>query len=421
MLEIKAVHRGSLAEELGLDSGTQLLSINGRELNDFLDWEFLTADDFFTLAVRSVSGDDVEIEVERPEGLPLGVELTPPEVIVCSNRCDFCFVKGNPKGLRRALYARDDDYRLSFRYGNFVTLTNLLQKDVDRIIEYHLTPLYVSVHATDLEVRRRLLGNADAPDVLEQLKFYGERGIQCHTQVVIQPGINDGPELNRTLDDLYALGDIVLSVSVVPVGLTNRNQKRTIRMPTEEECRGAIVSVDRAAFRALEDTGKFWAYGSDELYLKAGRPLPTPDRYDDFDQLENGVGVVRYFQQQIMEFDSELPGARIGVATGTAMGSLFPEILADLETRTQAQFELIVLENDLFGPSVTTAGLLSGRSFVDALKNRPDIDLALVPGEALNDDDLFLDDVSFSDLQEICPTEVRVSHWLVDALGESTQ
>ncbi len=417
MLQVNSVREGSLGKELGLEPGTMLMSINGRELDDFLDWEYLTADDDFTLVVRRPGGEVVEYEVTRPESLPLGVELAPPEVVVCSNRCDFCFVKGNPKGLRRALYVRDDDYRLSFRYGNFVTLTNLSQRDTERIVEYHLTPLYVSVHASDLNVRRRLLGNPKAPDVMEQLAYFGEHGIECHTQIVLQPGVNDGPELDRTLNDLYDFGHVVLSVSVVPVGLTRRNQKSSVRMPTATECREAIAVVEQVATRARNDRGKHWAYGSDELFLKAGKPLPPADRYDDFDQLENGVGVVRYFQRQIHGFNGDLSGATIGVATGTAMGVLFPEVLRDLETRTGANFEILVLTNDLFGPSVTTAGLLPGSSFVTALEERQDLDLALIPAEALNDDGVFLDDVAFSELKEKCDFEVGVSHWLVDELG----
>ncbi len=421
MLQVTSVRDASLAKELGLEPCMQLVSINGRELDDFLDWEYLSADDRFTLVVRVPEGEDVEVEVTRSEGLPLGIELAPPDVIVCSNRCDFCFVKGNPKGLRRALYVKDDDYRLSFSYGNFVTLTNLRQKDVDRIVEYHLTPLYVSVHATDLGVRRRLLGNPKAPDVLEQLAFFGEHGIESHTQIVVQPGVNDGPVLERTLDDLYALGDAVLSVSVVPVGLTSRNQKAKVRMPSAAECRGPIAEVERVAALALTERNRHWAYGSDELYLKAEEHLPPADRYDDFEQLENGVGVVRYFQRQIGGFTADLSDVKIGVVTGTAMGSLFPSILTDIETHTGATFELLVQTNDLFGPSVTTAGLLSGRAFGSALEGRNDLDLALIPAEALNDDGVFIDDISFGELQENSPMELRASFWLVDELGEGTQ
>ncbi len=421
MLQVESVQEGSLAHELDLGPGTILVSINGRELEDFLDWEYLTSDESFTLLAKNTEGELIEFEVERPEGLPLGVKLAPPVISVCSNRCDFCFVKGNPKGLRRALYVRDDDYRLSVRYGNFVTLTNLQQRDMDRIVEYNLSPLYVSVHASDLGVRRRLLGNSRAPDVMEQLRILGGHGIEFHTQIVLQPGINDGPELDRTLEDLYALDDVVLSVSVVPVGLTSRNHKSSIRMPTPEECRGALASIERVAARSRHARGIYWAYGSDELYLKAREPMPPASRYDHFEQLENGVGVVRYFGQKVQGFSADLADTTIGIVTGTAMGPLFPDILASVVTRTRAEFQLIVLENDLFGHSVTTAGLLPGGAFADALRGREDLDVALIPAEALNDDGLFLDDMSFADLQAQCCSEVRASFWLVDAFTEEAE
>ena len=416
MLVVENVQPGSVAEALGLEPGAKLLSVNGKVLSDFLDWEYLIADDTFTLLVQIEGDEVVEIKVDRSAGLPMGVSLEPPQVITCNNRCDFCFVKGNPKGLRRALYVKDDDYRLSFRYGNFVTLTNLGEADVHRIVEYHLSPLYVSVHATKPEVRRRLLNNPNAPDVISQLEDFGKHGIVFHTQVVLQPGINDGVELERTIGDLYGLGEVVLSVSVVPVGLTSRNQKPYIRMPTEVECSDAVDKVDALAAKAYAERGKFWVYGSDELYLRAGVTLPEADRFDDFEQLENGVGVVRYFQKQIGGFETDLNGKRIGVATGTAMAPLFPEILSELSSRTGAEFELLVLENDLFGASVTTAGLLPGRAFAEAGKSRGELDLLLIPAESLNDDSTFLDDMTFSELQDCCTAELVASHWIVDSL-----
>src|SRR5713226_5087388 len=219
MIRVASVAPGSLGAELTLVPGTELLSVNGRELGDFLDWEFLTADEQFVLLAKLPSGELVEYDVERPEGLPMGVKLEPPRIRRCANHCDFCFVDGLPEGLRDTLYIRDDDYRLSFRYGNFATLTNLKPKDIARILEYHLSPLYVSVHATDPVVRRRLLRNPRAPAVLEQLRTFAAGGIRFHAQIVLQPGVNDGPVLERSLEDLYALRDAVLSVAVVPVGL----------------------------------------------------------------------------------------------------------------------------------------------------------------------------------------------------------
>jgi len=420
MIRVNAVQPESLGEELGLSVGTELLSVNGRPLEDFLDWEFLTAEDAFTLHVRQPGGEEIEFDIERPEGLPMGLGLEPPRIRRCANRCDFCFVDGLPTGLRDTLYIRDDDYRLSFRYGNFATLTNLKQRDVDRIIEYRLSPLYVSVHATDPTVRRWLLRNPTAPDILEQLRGFAAHGIQFHTQIVMSPGVNDGAVLEQSLNDLYAFGDSVLSVSVVPVGLTEFSKHHLVREPTEAECAAAVRLVERHAAVSRAERGIAWCLGADELYLRAGLPLPGPEAYDDFDQVENGVGSVRYLQARIQEGAGELAhlaGMRIGVLTGTSMGALMPQVLAPLAEASGASFELIVLENTLFGSSVTTAGLLPGAAFLAALRDRGDLDLALLPAEAINDDLLFMDDVEAHALQAQVPVKIRFSHHFTDALA----
>lgn len=419
MIKVTAVHPESLAAELGLDAGTELLNVNGRELEDFLDWEFLTADDAFLLHVRQPDGAEIEFDIERPEGLPMGVSLEPPRVRRCANRCDFCFVDGLPEGLRETLYIRDDDYRLSFKYGNFATLTNLKPRDVERIIEYRLSPLYVSVHATDPVMRRYLLRNPLAPDILEQLRMFAAHGIVFHTQVVMSPGVNDGDVLARTLSDLYAFGSAVLNTSVVPVGLTEFSKHHLCREPTRDECGAAIDLLDQWSERARSERGSTWAFGADELYLRAGRELPPPEHYDGFEQVENGVGSVRYLQQVIAEASgmSDWSGRRIGVLTGTSMGALMPQVLEPLARATGATFELLPLTNTLFGESVTCAGLLPGAAFRVALSGRRDLDLALIPGESINDDGLFMDDLSLHDLSATVPIEVRPSWNFVDGLG----
>lgn len=419
MIRVLHVAPASLAAALGLAPGTELLAINGRELEDFLDWEFLSAEDQFLLLTRTPAGELVEYDVERPEGLPMGVELEPPRIRRCANRCDFCFVDGLPAGLRQTLYVRDDDYRLSFRYGNFATLTNLKPKDVARIIEYRLSPLYVSVHATDPVIRRRLLRNPRAPDIVEQLQMFAEHGIQFHTQVVVQPGVNDGAVLDQSLGDLYALGESIVSVSVVPVGLTEFSKHHLVRQLTRDECRAVIALVDRWAARARVERGGHWAYGSDDLYLGAETPLPPAERYDDFGQVENGVGAVRFLQREIEAVREAFPplrGQRIAVVTGTAMGQLMPEVLPVLTAATGADVELVVLVNSLFGPSVTSAGLLPGAAMHQALAQRSDLDLALIPAEAVNDHGVFLDDWTFTSLQQAVPVELRLSYRFADAL-----
>jgi putative radical SAM enzyme (TIGR03279 family) len=290
MIRVTGIDPESIAAELGLRVGTELLSVNGRELEDFLDWEFLTAEEEFLLHVRQPDGEEIEFEIERPLNDPLGVSLEPARIRRCANRCDFCFVDGLPDGLRDVLYIRDDDYRLSFRYGNFATLTNLKPRDEQRIIEYRLSPLYVSVHATDPVVRRYLLRNPTAPEIIPQLSRFAENGIQFHTQVVLSPGVNDGPVLRQTLAELYQLGPAILGCSVVPVGLTEYSKHHLVREPRAEECRAALELVEQQARIALSQRGIHWAFGADELYLRAGMDLPGPEIYDGFDQVENGVG-----------------------------------------------------------------------------------------------------------------------------------
>lgn len=422
MIRVQSVAPSSLGAELGVVPGTELLAVNGRALEDFLDWEFLTADERFVLSVRLPSGEAVEYDIERPEGLPMGVLLEPPRIRRCANHCDFCFVDGNPQGLREPLYIRDDDYRLSFRYGNFATLTNLKPWDVERIVEYRLSPLYVSVHATEPTIRRWLLRNPEAPDIVPQLRAFAERGIAFHTQVVLVPEVNDGAELVRTLTELHGVGPSVLSVSVVPVALTEFSKRHLVREPAREECRSALATVDRFATRALAERGVPWCYGADDLYLQAGEPLPPAEWYGEFEQRENGVGSVRFLQTRIAAARDRLPdlaGKRVGVVTGTAMGRLLPAVLEDLTAATRARFELVVVENTLFGPSVTTAGLLPAAAIERALAGRTELDFALLPAEATNDDLVFMDDVSADELASRVRMPLRLSYDFADVLAEA--
>lgn len=416
------VQPGSIGEAIGLVRDTDLISVDGAELDDFLDWEFLTAEEEFSLVYRAPGeGDEFEVQVERSIDDPLGVAVEPPRIKRCANRCDFCFVEGNPEGVRQVLYIRDDDYRLSFRYGNFATLTNLKQHDIDRIIRYRLSPLYVSVHATDPQIRRWVLRNPQAAEVIPQLRHFADHGIEFHTQIVMAPGVNDGAVLRQTLDDLWNFGPAILSVSVVPVGLTEYSKHHLVREPDEMECRAAVDEVERIAARAIAERGHPWAQGADELYIRAGVELPPAAAYGSFDQVENGVGSVRWLQEQVREGADTLrgwSGKRIAVITGTSMGKLLPMVITPLTDATGATFELIPVENDLFGPRVTTAGLLSGAGMSAALQQLRGVDLALLPGEAVNDDGLFIDSISVAAVAADAPMPIRISKTFVDALTE---
>jgi len=420
MIRVQSVEPGTIGEELGLRTGTELLTVNGRELDDFLDWEFLTADEQFLLHIRQPDGEEIEFEIERPLEAPMGVSLEPPRIRRCANRCDFCFVDGNPTGLREVLYIRDDDFRLSFRYGNFATLTNLKPHDTERIIEYRLSPLYVSVHATDPVVRRYVLRNPTAPDILPQMREFAAHGIEFHTQVVMAPGVNDGAVLEQTLRELYEFGPQVLSCSVVPVGLTEFSKHHLVREPTEAECQGAVAIVEARSAIAQRERGLAWAFGADELYMRAGLQLPPASMYDGFTQVENGVGAVRWLQQQIADGAEALrgwDGKRIGVVTGTAMAKLMPQVLAPLTRATGAVVELIPVVNTLFGATVTTAGLLPGADMRETLAGRTDLDLVLLPSESINDDGLFIDSMTVEELAHAVPVELRLSKDFVDALA----
>jgi len=420
MVRVARVVANSIGEELGVVPGTELLAVNGRALADFLDWEFLTADDELAIEARLPDGEEVIYEIERSDGDTLGIELEPPSVRRCANRCEFCFIEGLPKGLRKNLYIRDDDYRLSFAYGNFATLSNMKERDEQRIIEYRLSPLYVSVHATPWEARRVLLNNPRVPNIVDQLTRLAEHGIQFHCQMVIVPGLNDGAVLEQSLTDLWALDDAVLSVAVVPVGLTQFSHLYTGESMSAERASELLDGVDRWSRRASAERGDPWVFGSDELYLLAGRALPGPDHYGDYAQIENGVGAVTSLRERVRAGVTALPrldGRRIGVVTGTSMAPLMPDLLAQLESATGASFVLIPTINSLFGPTTTTAGLLVGADIRRALEGRHDLDLALIPAETINDAGLFLDDERFIVVRESLPMPVYPSYDFMDVLS----
>ncbi|HVZ48028.1 MAG TPA: DUF512 domain-containing protein [Gemmatimonadaceae bacterium] len=400
--------------------GTELISVSGRALDDFLDWEFLTAEDAFEIEAKLPTGEGVVYDVERPEGEALGVELEPPNVRRCANRCEFCFVEGLPKGLRRPLYIRDDDYRLSFAYGNFATLSNLKPRDIERILEYRLSPLYVSVHATPWEARKVLLNNPRVPNIMDQLRTLAAGGIEFHGQMVVVPGLNDGEVLEQSLADLWSLGTSMRSVALVPVGLTQFSHLYTGKSMDRANAAALLDVAERWGERARRERDATWVFGSDELYLLAGRDLPDAAFYGDFEQIENGVGAVASLRSRVSDGLSALPrleGKRIGVVTGLSMAPLLPPLLASLTRATGASFEIIETANSLFGPTTTAAGLLVGADIVRALGGRNDLDLALIPAETINESGLFLDDATLAGVRAAVDVPVEPSYDFVDVLG----
>ncbi|HEY4733422.1 MAG TPA: DUF512 domain-containing protein [Gemmatimonadaceae bacterium] len=423
MVKVSRIEKDSIADELGILPGTELLSVNGRPLADFLDWEFLTADEELVIEARQPDGEEIVYELERLDGEPLGVSLQPPTVRRCANRCEFCFIEGLPAGLRKPLYIRDDDYRLSFAYGNFATLSNVKERDIERILEYRLSPLYVSVHATNHEARKVLLNNQRVPDIKAQLSRLAAGGIQFHSQMVVVPGLNDREVLEESLTDLWNMGDAVISVAVVPVGLTQFSHLYSGKTMDRDNARAILEQVERWGKRAQRERGETWASGSDELYMLAGRELPGPEHYGEFAQIENGVGAVTSLRMRVasgLDRVTRRDGQKIGVVTGLAMAPLMEPLLERLSEVSGARFELIVAQNSLFGPTITTAGLLVGRDIMSALADRHDLDIALIPAETINEDSVFLDDFTLDAVRASLPMPVFPSYDFIDVLASES-
>jgi len=419
MVKVFRVEENSVAAELGILPGTELQSVNGRPVTDFLDWEFLTADEELVIEARQPDGEEIIYELERLDGEPLGISLVPPTVRRCANRCEFCFIEGLPAGLRKPLYIRDDDYRLSFAYGNFATLSNVKERDIERILEYRLSPLYVSVHATNHEARKVLLNNPRVPDIKAQLRRLAAGGISFHSQMVIVPRLNDGGVLEESLTDLWNMGDAVLSAAVVPVGLTQFSHLYTGQAMNRETASTILNQVERWGTKAMRERGETWVFGSDELYMLAGRELPDPQHYGEFAQIENGVGAITSLRMRVaqgLDRVKRRDGDRIGVLTGSAMAPLMVPLLAQLTEQSGARFELIVAQNSLFGPTITTAGLLVGRDILNALSDRSDLDYALIPAETINEDSVFLDDFTLEAVREALPMPIFPSYDFIDVL-----
>ncbi|HEY6089396.1 MAG TPA: DUF512 domain-containing protein [Gemmatimonadaceae bacterium] len=419
MVKVSRIEQDSIAAALGIEPGTELLTVNGRPLADFLDWEFLTADEELVIEARQPDGEQIIYDLERRDGEPLGIALEPPTVRRCANRCEFCFIEGLPTGLRKPLYIRDDDYRLSFAYGNFATLSNVKERDIARILEYRLSPLYVSVHATNHEARKVLLNNTRVPDIKAQLSRLAHGGIQFHCQMVIVPGLNDEAVLDESLTDLWNMGPAVLSAAVVPVGLTQFSHLYTGKGMDRDTARAILDQVERCGDRAMRERGETWVFGSDELYMLAERELPGPEHYGEFAQIENGVGSVTSLRMRVAEGLDRVArrdGQRIGVVTGLAMAALMKPLLERLSAASGAEFELIVATNSLFGPTITTAGLLVGKDILGALADRHDLDIALIPAETINEDSVFLDDYTLANVRESLPMPVFPSYDFIDVL-----
>ncbi len=430
---IAAVEPGSLAERAGLKPGDQLIAINGHLLRDIIDVQFYGAEESLELLVAQ-DGEQWQIDVERDYDEDLGLSFTNPtfdiDIRRCANNCDFCFVKQNAQGMRRSLYIKDDDYRYSFLFGNFVTLTNLTDEDWARLEEQRLSPLYVSVHATDLELRRRFLARPAAPDVMEQLRRLAVLGIEVHTQVVLVPGLNDGEHLTRTVADLTALyQQPVASVGVVPIGLTRYHRGRC-RTFTPEESRAVLDQVEPWRRANRQGLGSTFVYPADEWYLVAGRHLPPAAEYDGFPQVENGVGMVRQLLDEWEVLKTRLPTSRwrkITLACGTLIAPVLARIAEQWSVLAGIQVQVVPVVNQFFGPVTTVSGLLTGQDLVATLQGHRLGERVFLPramftgryGAGAAAPGLTLDDLSLDEISARLGVQVDMAGTLAEVLGLS--
>jgi putative radical SAM enzyme (TIGR03279 family) len=383
---ISGVRPGSLAEEAGIEPGNAVLSLGGRVLRDVVDYQFYQAEPEVELHLRRSNGLDELIVFEKEIDEDLGLEFeraTWDDVTLCNNNCFFCFLKGLPRGMRKSLYMKDDDYRLSFLHGNFVTLTNLTAGDWARLEEQRLSPLNVSVHATEVGLRREMLGNPDAPDIIEQLHRLGSLGIQAHTQIVLCPGVNDGPHLDRSIRDLAALYPSVQTVSVVPVGASPKLEDWSLSRdgiellrPTPEYARDIVRQLRPLQRECRATHGRTIVQCSDEYYVTAGEPVPAAAHYDGFPQYENGIGMVRTMladwarTKRRLERGgcaTSLAGRRVIVASGGLIAPRLSAIATELGALTGARIEVRPVTNTVFGERVNVSGLLCGQDYVREL------------------------------------------------------
>ena len=403
----------SIAAEVGFEAGDRLVSINSQRPRDLIDYQFLCADEVLDLEVIDTAGKTHQVEIEKDYDEDLGLEFESAlfdGLIQCNNRCPFCFIDQQPPGKRQSLYYKDDDYRLSFLYGSYLTLTNLTQREWDRIEQMRLSPLYVSVHATEPDVRSRLLKNPRAGQLLDQLRWFKKRRLQIHAQVVVCPGINDGTHLERTLLDLASFhkGEVptVASVAVVPVGLTRFRPDEDELIPvTPEKAAEVIQQVQllQDKFRASLDTTFAWL--ADEWFLIAGQELPPTSHYEDYPQLGNGVGSIRRFLQEFQETAKAKlppqvsPSRKFTWVVGNAVEKAFQPLVQQLNQVKGLTVNLVALNSHYWGQNITVTGLLTGQDLLQGLQGKDVGDRILLPSVMLKHDDArFLDDMTVEEL-----------------------
>jgi putative radical SAM enzyme (TIGR03279 family) len=404
MIKVAAIEADSDAERAGMLPGDKILKINEEEVRDRLDFEFHRSGEFLEFEI--MRGENlIHLNVEREPGAVLGIEPEIMKIHLCKNNCVFCFVHQTPKGMRRSLYVKDEDYRYSFLDGHFTTLSNMGEREWQRVLDQKLSPIYVSVHCTEPVMRAKLLKNDKLEPVMERLDWLRKHGIAFHTQMVIIPEWNDKDYLERSLRELRPLFPDLVSISVVPIGLTaHRQNLPDLRLLTREDALDCLERVERHGREALAETGENFIFPSDELYVLAGVDIPPAEFYGDFSQYENGVGTLRTLMDDFARELPFLPKAptdwEITVLTAALAEPTQRTLLNTLELKKGLKAELLTCENLTFGATVTVTGLLCGKDFAAALEKSQGKGPVLIPPNSLNKENLFLDDMSPTDLEK---------------------
>ena len=418
--KIRTVLPGSIAEELELEPGDVLLAVNDHEIEDVFDYHYYTNEEYLTVLVRKPDGEEWELEIEKEFEEDLGIEFESSlmdDYRSCRNHCIFCFIDQMPPGMRETLYFKDDDSRLSFLQGNYVTLTNMSDHDIDRIIHYHLGPINISFQTTNPDLRCKMLHNRFAGDVFPKIRRLADAGIELNGQIVLCRDINDGAELERSISDMTSYLPALRSVSVVPVGLSKYREGLYPLKPFDAQSAGEVIDlIESWQKKIYPQYGVHFVHASDEWYLLAGRPLPEKDRYDGYLQLENGVGMLRLLKEEVGETlaevnpDGETPKRRVSIATGRLAGPFLKELGKQIETVYQnVTLQIFEIRNDFFGKSITVSGLITGQDLIAQLKDQDLGDELLLPTNMIRSGErVFLDDLTIEDAEEALGIPIRI-------------
>ena len=424
--KIKGVLQGSIAEELELEAGDILLAINGNRLKDVFDYHYYMNDEYLTVLVQKANGEEWELEIEKEYEEDLGLEFDQglmDEYRSCHNKCIFCFIDQMPPNMRETLYFKDDDARLSFLQGNYITLTNLKEHDIERIIKYKLSPVNISIQSMNPELRCKLLNNRFAGKSLDILKRFADAGIEMNSQIVLCKGYNDGEELEFSISELAKFIPTMKSLSVVPAGLTKyRENLPKIEKYTKEEAQIVLAQIEAWQEKLLNKYGTRFVFASDEWYLMAEKEIPNEPFYEGYGQIENGVGMVRSLLQEVDDYIKELSKIlpkrndrsihkQVSLATGKLAAPILEEIVQKVNCiLPNIRGKVYMIENDFFGHEITVAGLLTGQDIIAQLKDKPLGDYLILPQVLLRDgEDVLLDDLTVRDLEKELNISIRIA------------